>query len=76
MSRFWGGLRNDVFGKGELLLEWFFQNIGTFAVLAIVAVFVGIAVFSMLKDKKQGKCSCGSSCSACPMSGKCGQRDK
>ncbi|MBQ9116105.1 MAG: FeoB-associated Cys-rich membrane protein [Clostridia bacterium] len=52
-------------------MELMLRNIGTLAVLAIVAVVVGIAVFSIMRDKKKGVSSCGNSCSSCPMSGKC-----
>ena len=58
-------------GRKEVsLMEWLFQNLGTLTVLAIVSVVVGIAVFSMLRDKKHGKCSCGNTatgkfCSEC-----------
>ena len=52
-------------------MEWFMQNIGTIIVLVAVAFASGFAVYSMLKDKKAGKSSCGSSCSCCPMAGKC-----
>ena len=52
-------------------MEWFMQNIGTIIVLVAVAFVSGFAVYSMLKDKKSGKSSCGCSCSDCPMSGKC-----
>ena len=52
-------------------MEWFMQNIGTLIVLLAVAFASGFAVYSMLKDKKAGTSSCGSSCSCCPMAGKC-----
>ena len=51
-------------------MEWIAHNIGTIIVLVAVAFISGFAVYSMLKDKKSGKSSCGS-CSGCPMAGKC-----
>ena len=51
-------------------MEWFMQNIGTLIVLAAVAFASGFAVYSMIKNKRSGKSSCGS-CSCCPMAGKC-----
>ena len=44
------------------------------AVLAVLAALVALAVWSLLRDKKKGKSSCGGNCGACPMSGKCHQR--
>lgn len=38
---------------------------GTFIVGAIVLVLVGMAVYSMIRDKKNGKSSCGGDCSKC-----------
>ena len=49
------------------------MNPGTFAVLALLIIIVGLIVYKMIKDKKSGKssCSCGGSCSGCGMAGSC-----
>ena len=49
------------------------MNPGTFAVLAVLIIIVGLIVYKMIKDKKSGKssCSCGGSCSGCGMAGSC-----
>ena len=49
------------------------MNPGTFAVLAVLIIIVGLIVYKMIKDKKSGKssCSCGGSCSCCGMAGSC-----
>ena len=53
------------------MFDWIVANLGTIVVLlAVIAVVAGVTV-KMIKDKKQGKSSCGSSCCSCPMSGKC-----
>lgn len=53
------------------MLDWIVANLGTIVVLlAVIAVVTGVTV-KMIKDKKQGKSSCGCSCGNCPMSGKC-----
>ena len=48
------------------------------AVIIIVAAAVGGAAAKIIIDKKRGKgsCSCGSSCSSCPMGGTCGATKK
>ena len=49
------------------------MNPGTFAVLAVLIIIVGLIIYKMIKDKKSGKssCSCGGSCSGCGMAGRC-----
>ena len=44
---------------------------GTVIVLLILAAIVSLIVFSMVRDRNAGKCSCGHKCSCCPMSGQC-----
>lgn len=42
------------------------MNMGTVVVLAIVAALTGLAVRSMVRDKKNGKSlQCGGDCSHC-----------
>ena len=38
--------------------------------LALVAI-IGLIVWSMVKDKKKGKSSCGAGCAHCAMHGQC-----
>ena len=44
---------------------------GTAIVLLVLAAVVALIVFSIVKDRKAGKCSCGCKCSCCPMAGQC-----
>ena len=44
---------------------------GTAIVLLILAAIVFLIVFSMVRDRKAGKCSCGHKCGNCPMAGQC-----
>lgn len=53
------------------MLEWIGQNIPTIVAVAVLTCVVALIIIGMIKDKKQGKHSCGSSCSCCPMSDKC-----
>ena len=42
------------------------MSVGTFVTLAIVAAAVGLAIRSMVRDKKNGKSlQCGGDCSHC-----------
>lgn len=42
------------------------MNIGTIVTLAVVASMVGLAIRSMVRDKKSGKSlQCGGDCSRC-----------
>lgn len=53
------------------MLAWLSQNLGTIAVLLIVAaILIGIIV-KMVKDKRKGNSSCGCGCSNCAMRDKC-----
>lgn len=47
------------------MFELLASNIGSIIVLVIVAIVIGFAVYSVIKDKKKGKCSCGGSCGSC-----------
>lgn len=44
----------------------------TIIISLILAAIVFFIVRKMVKDKKQGKSSCGCNCSSCPMGGCCG----
>lgn len=56
------------------MLDWLTENLATIIVLiAVVAVVAGV-IAVMVRDKKQGKSSCGCSCGNCPMSGKCHEK--
>ena len=53
------------------MLAWLSANIGTIIVAVIVAAAVAAVVIKMVRDKRQGKSSCGCNCSACAMRGEC-----
>ncbi|MBR6237740.1 MAG: FeoB-associated Cys-rich membrane protein [Lachnospiraceae bacterium] len=44
---------------------------GNIIAIAIILLIVGCCIFSIIKDKKSGKTSCGCGCESCAMSGKC-----
>lgn len=45
--------------------------IGTGSVLLVLCAVVGAVIYSMVRDKKKGKSSCGGNCGCCPMGAKC-----
>ena len=53
------------------MIEFLIANSGTIIVFVVLAVIVGLIIFKMYRDKKQGKSSCGCNCSSCPMSNEC-----
>ncbi|MBR4626313.1 MAG: FeoB-associated Cys-rich membrane protein [Ruminococcus sp.] len=44
---------------------------GTFIVLLIVLLVVGLAMFSIIRDKRSGKGGCSHGCQNCAMHGQC-----
>ncbi len=52
-------------------MSFILENLASIIILAVVAAIVAAIVIKMIKDKKQGKSSCGCGCSGCPNSGNC-----
>lgn len=48
------------------MVEFFESYGGTILVLLLLAAIVAFVIYRMVKDKKQGKSSCGGNCSSCP----------
>ncbi len=56
------------------MLTWLYANLGTIAVtLLLIAAVFGI-IRSLIRDKKQGKSSCGGNCAHCGMCTACRQK--
>lgn len=53
------------------MAEWIVYNLGTIIVCLILIAIVAAIIYSMIKDKRSGKSSCGGSCSSCPMGSAC-----
>lgn len=47
------------------MLQWISENIGTIAVGLVLLAVVVLIVRIMMRDKKQGKSSCGGNCASC-----------
>ncbi len=53
------------------MLQWLAENLGTILISAVLlAVTVSICVY-LIRQKKQGKSSCGCNCAHCAMHGQC-----
>lgn len=52
-------------------MDWFITNLSTIIICLVLAAVIALIIFSMLKNKKNGKSCCGNSCSCCPMGGSC-----
>lgn len=53
------------------MLEFITANLATILICAILAAVVGLVVFSMVRNKKSGKSSCGCGCGGCAMKEQC-----
>jgi hypothetical protein len=53
------------------MLDFLIDNSATIITLFVVLAIIGLAVFKIVKDKKQGKTSCGCGCEGCALSDKC-----
>ncbi|MEF9939884.1 MAG: FeoB-associated Cys-rich membrane protein [Clostridium sp.] len=53
------------------MFDFFVNNLSTIIVGILVAALLLAVVIKMIKDKKQGKSSCGCHCSGCPGAGTC-----
>lgn len=47
------------------MLTWLTQNFATIVILAVLAVIFGLMLYSLIRDKKAGKSSCGGGCAGC-----------
>lgn len=47
------------------MLQWICENISTILVSLMLLAVVILIVRSMIRDKKQGKSSCGGNCASC-----------
>ena len=51
------------------MLAWLSKNIATIIICLVLAVIVALIIFSLVKNKKKGKSSCGCNCAHCAMAG-------
>ena len=43
----------------------------TVLICAVLVILVGLIIFSIVRDKKKGKSTCGCNCAHCAMAGSC-----
>jgi putative effector of murein hydrolase LrgA (UPF0299 family) len=53
------------------MLVWLTENLGNIVVSLILICIVTAVIVKMIRDRKQGKSSCGCGCEHCAMHGKC-----
>jgi len=53
------------------MLAWLFENIATILICVVLLAIVAAIIINLIKNKRQGKSSCGNGCQSCPMSGTC-----
>lgn len=55
------------------MFAWLSANLINIALIAVIALIVGLLIRGMIRDKKAGKSSCGGNCAGCGACGKCGR---
>lgn len=55
------------------MLSWFAENFATIVVAAALLALVIVIIKYLIRQKKQGKSSCGAGCAHCAMHGECHQ---
>ena len=53
------------------MLQTIVNHAGTIIVMLILIGIISAAVVTLIRDKKQGRSTCGSNCGCCPMAGSC-----
>ena len=53
------------------MFAWIKANLLTIGILLVLAAAVFAIVFSLIREKKKGRSSCGGGCAHCPMAGEC-----
>ena len=47
------------------MLSWLSANLANLVIAALLVLAVGLAVRSVIRNRKAGKCSCGCDCASC-----------
>jgi hypothetical protein len=58
------------------MISFLSENLGNLVVCLLLAAIVGLAIYILVRNKKNGKSSCGCGCANCPSAGMCHPADK
>lgn len=58
------------------MLIWIARYLPTVLICAALVAVVGLILFSLIRDKKRGKSTCGCNCAHCAMAGACHTQKK
>ena len=53
------------------MFSWIGANLSTILISIVLIAIVTFISLSLIRQKRQGKSSCGGNCGCCPMSGAC-----
>jgi hypothetical protein len=53
------------------MLNWIIKNLANIGVVAALIVITALVIARIVKNKKEGKLSCGYDCANCPMGSNC-----
>ena len=53
------------------MLQWIGANLGTILICLVLLAIVTFIIVHLIRQKKQGKSSCGCNCAHCAMHGSC-----
>jgi len=53
------------------MMDWIISNTSTILVTLVLLGLVSLVIRKMVRDKKKGVTSCGTSCNGCAMAGSC-----
>ena len=56
------------------MFVWLIENLGTILVTLLLIVIVTMIILYLIREKKQGRSSCGGNCGHCSMCGTCHQK--
>lgn len=57
------------------MLNWLIGNIATIIISLVLILIITSVIYKIIKDKKQGKSSCGCNCANCAMAGSCHEKN-
>ncbi|MBP5491813.1 MAG: FeoB-associated Cys-rich membrane protein [Clostridiales bacterium] len=52
-------------------MNWILENLGTIVISAVLLLIVALVVFTMIRNKKRGKSTCGCGCANCAAKDMC-----